>query len=316
MIPARKRFGSFVAAALLALLMLSPSIVRAADLPPAGRADELIKQGFQLRLQGKNQEALEVYSKAHQIAPSAKTLGQVGSVELALHRWLDAEAHIEQALARRDSAWLGVARNRAMLERALLDARRQIARVRIDGTAGADVSVDGRRVGRLPLAAPVHVAAGTIRIEATAAGRQPADRRIAVQGGEEATVALALAPAVPIMGAAPGPAPAPAVLVSAALPEARTPAWRKWSGGALIGAGAAAVGVGVGWLIVDGRPSCDASAGAVCKNLYDTKKQGWIAVAAGGVAAGAGATLLLWPSKARSATIVVAPDGIGLAGQF
>src|SRR5262245_5231569 len=90
--------------AIVAMLILAVSTARAGN-SPAGEADELIKQGFQLRLQGKNAEALELFEKAHRLAPSGKTLGQIGSVEVALRRWVEAEAHLEEALARRDSPW-------------------------------------------------------------------------------------------------------------------------------------------------------------------------------------------------------------------
>jgi hypothetical protein len=309
--------------ATMVAMLLVPAPARAAEAPtaPAAHADELIKQGFQLRLQGKNLEALDLFNKAHQVAPSAKTLGQIGSVEVALHRWLEAEAHLTDALARHDSPWVESPKNRGMLEKTLQEARKQIGRVRVTGTPGAEVFADGKRLGALPLTEPVHAVAGTVQMRATALGRQTAEKQVIVRGGEETSVALDLLPAgsigelpsIPIM---PEETSAPAVLVGAAPAPAPMPTWRKWSGRALVAAGAAAIGVGIGWVIVDGRPNCDAPPGAVCRHLHDTKTQGWIAIAAGGAAAGAGATLLLWPAKERTTAIVIAPGGIGLAGRF
>ena len=202
--PLKRALGFIFAVAMMVAMLLAPALVRAAE-APAAQADELVKQGFQLRLPGKNLEALELFNKAHQIAPSAKTLGQMGSVEVALHRWLEAEAHLTDALGRHDSPWVENPKNRGMLEKTLQEARKQIGRVRVTGTAGAEVFADGRRVGTLPLAEPVHAAAGTIRIRATAPGRQTAEKQVAVRGGEETSVALELLPVGSNRGAVLGP---------------------------------------------------------------------------------------------------------------
>src|SRR5690349_2291240 len=95
-----------VGVVVIGALTLSISIARAGD--PSSEADELIKQGFQLRLQAKNAEALELFARAHAIAPSGKTFAQMGVAEVALGHWVDAEAHLEAALARHDSPWTDV----------------------------------------------------------------------------------------------------------------------------------------------------------------------------------------------------------------
>src|SRR4051812_24241536 len=166
-----------VAGFLLSLLLVSAALVgeaRASD-PPAQRAqaDQLMRQGVELRRQTRNSEALEVFLKAQAIAPSASVLAQIGSVELSLGHWVDAEGHLEQALARHDAPWSDVPKNREMLERTLAEARKRIARIDVRGTQGGEVAIDGKRAGMLPLPAPVHVAAGTIRLTVKAAGRQP-----------------------------------------------------------------------------------------------------------------------------------------------
>jgi len=298
---------------IVGVVMLSLTGARAAD--PVTEADELIKQGFQLRLQGKTAEALEVFKKAHAISPSGKTLGQLGVAEAALRRWVDAEAHLREALARHDSPWTEVPKNREMLEKTLADVQKQIARVRLAGTPGAEVFVEGKSVGGLPMSEPLHVAAGNVRLRATAAGRMPVEKDMTVRGGEETVASLEL----PIAAPAAPPAPAPAALLAAApTPEHRRPAWRTWTGAALGAAGLAAAGTGIAWLIVDGRPTCDAPLGSVCQNLYDTKTQGWLAVGIGGAAAVAGATLLLWPGRDSTTRVGlnIGPSSLTLTGRF
>jgi hypothetical protein len=296
---------------IIGVVALSVAAARAAD--PAREADELIKQGFQLRLQGKNAEALQLFEKAHAMAPSGKTIAQIGVAEVALRRWVDAEAHLQDALVRHDSPWTDLPKNREMLEKTLAEARKQIALVRLSGTPGAEISVDGRRIGVLPIGDPIHVAAGTIRIRATAPGLQPVEKEVAARGGEETTTTLELSIAVAV------PAAAPPVLVAAEKPpQQRRSTWRTWTGMALGAVGLAAAGTGVAWLVVDGRPTCSAPAGSVCQNLYDTSTQGWLAVGIGVAALGSGATLLLWPERGGSARagLNVGPGALMLTGRF
>jgi hypothetical protein len=80
--------------------------------------------------------------------------------------------------------------------------------------------------------------------------------------------------------------------------------------------GLAAVGTGIAWVAIDGRTNCSPSPGGVCELVYDTKTLGWISIAAGAVAAGTGATLLLWKGKEATASAVVAPGMVSLRGRF
>lgn len=278
----------------VALVTLDHTVAHAAD-PSANQADELIKQGFQLRLQGKNVDALELFNRAHAISPSGKTLGQIGAVEAALRRWLDAETHLMDALGRHD-AWTDLPKNREMLEKTLADVRQQIARVRLVGTAGAEISIEGKRIGVLPIPDPVRVPAGTLRVRATASGRQVLEKELTARGGKEVTATIELALVAPSPPATP-----PALVATPSPPERSRSAWRGWTGALLGAAGLAAVGTGIAWLAMDSDPTCSAPSGAVCQNLYDTKTQGWAAIGVGVGVAGAGAALLLWPTRdARS----------------
>jgi len=161
-------------------------------------AAELLARGVELRLHGQHADALELFEKAYSIEPSGKALAQIGFAEIALRRWVDAEDHLAQALARHDSPWIEDPTNRKMLEKFLGDARAQVARVHLRGTPGAEVSIDGRRVGALPLAQPARVAAGRIRIVATAPGHEQLEKEVvAVADGSEVNVDLDLVPLPP-----------------------------------------------------------------------------------------------------------------------
>ena len=129
-----------------------------------------------------------------------------------------------------DSPWIETQRNHDMLEKTLADTRRHIGRVELRGTSGAQISINGKAVGILPISAPVHVAAGVVRIAATAAGRQGFDKSLTVAGGEDATLSIDLVPVV-VPSALP-PIGSPALQVQRS-GEATGPAWRRWTGGAL-----------------------------------------------------------------------------------
>jgi hypothetical protein len=275
----------------------------------AETVDRLIEQGVALRAQGKPEEALDTFAKAHALAPSARTLAQMGLAEGALHRWLAAEDHVTTALAAHDTPWIEVPRNRQALEQALLSIRAHIGEVRVIGPSGAQLTANGRPIGQLPLAAPLRLAEGPVRIEASAPGVVPAATRVAVLGWMQSTVVLQMAPlaAPPSTGAFPQPTPAD--------DDTGGRRWKTWTGWSLVGLSGAAIGTGVAWLAINGDPDCGAPAGSVCHHLYDTKTQGWVAVGAG-AAAGAAGAFLIWSVRRVPVGVAFGPGSLALVGRF
>lgn len=300
-------------ASILVVVLLTASAARGADAPNP-QVDDLINQGFQLRLQGKNAEALDLFLRAHALAPSSRTLGQIGSAELALHRWVDAETHLEDALSRKDGPW--IESHRASLEKSLAEAQDQIGHIEFHGPPGTDVTVDGRLVGTLPLPAPVHVGAGSAHVVAVAAGHVPLQEDIPVRGGESKTVNLVLLPSAPVAS----PTPATKLVQTTEPPRSSK---RRWLGGGLAVVGLTGVGLGIGWLTVDNRPTCDAPAGGICHHLYDTKTLGWVSLGLGAAITAAGVALVLWPSRHSSSVesphamaLSVGPSSVALTTAF
>jgi hypothetical protein len=275
--------------------------------PSADPAEALIEQGVKLRVEGKHADALELFTRAHALSPSARTLAQMGLAEGSLRRWLDAEGHLVAALDAHDTPWIENRRNREALEQALVSVRRHIGSVTVLGPEGAEVSVDGKAAGRLPLAAPLRLAEGDARIDGTAAGRKPATARVSVTGGETSTVILELPPEykVPILDAD---------LPVEAIP--RSPSrWKTWTGASLLGVSAAALATGIAWLAIDGRPTCDPPYGGTCYWVRDTKTQGWIAISAG-IAVGVAGGVLLWKGRTSEGHLVAGPGVVGATGTF
>jgi hypothetical protein len=190
---------------------------RTAAASPSDEAESLIRKGVEQRRRGDHAGALELFERASAVSPSARALAQRGLAESSLRRWVDAERHLRDALERHDSPWIEAKENRSILETALANVRTHLGGVRLQGTEGAEVMVNGQAAGRLPLSAPVRVPEGSARITAAAPGRRSAEREIVVRGGEEAVVRLELEseaaapppPAEPVAPAVHAPPPPP-----------------------------------------------------------------------------------------------------------
>ena len=231
-------------------------------------ADELIAQGLELRRESKPEQALEAFQKAHALAPSPRTLGQMGLVETSLERWLDAHTHLTASLSTPDDAW--VRKNRAFLDQALAVVVRHVGELAITGPAGTEVAVDGKRVGTLPAISPVRLAEGNAVVTANSAGFKDFSKTVAVAGGAKVALAIVLdpvdqRPAVALSAPAPLPASVP-VLTSA--DTYHRPAWKTWAGGGLLAAGAGLLGWGIVWLAVDGNDHCATGGGPSCNTVH------------------------------------------------
>jgi hypothetical protein len=226
---------------------------------PASEADRLIDRGVDLREEGKDLEALELFQRAYEMNKSPRAMAQIGLAQQALGRWVDAEASLAKAIAESKHPWIKT--RRAALESALAKVRERVGRVEILGTAGAQVAIDGRVAGTLPLTQPVSVVAGTIAVEVSGEGYLPVTRTVVVPAGGLAreTIELVKKPADPPKVAVEQPPPGPKTSTSdppKADVETVAPVDRG-GGGSLTtvafitgGAAVAAAGVGTTFLFV------------------------------------------------------------------
>jgi tetratricopeptide (TPR) repeat protein len=188
-------------------------------------ADALLKRGIELRRAGNDDEALVQFRRAYDTTASARALAQIGLAEQALGRWVDAGRDLQQALGQTDDAW--IVRNQRTLKAALATVQEHIGRLLVLGTpAGAGVAINGRRVGTLPLAGPIAVAAGDAVIALDAPGYITIARKVTVAGGALAreTIDLpeegpAVAPNNPASKTTDARVPAPPSLALAPPPE-------------------------------------------------------------------------------------------------
>lgn len=254
-------------------------------------ADRLIEQGVDLRSSGKDEEALALFEKARAIKETPRVLAQIGLAEQALGRWVEAEAHLEAALATKGDTW--IEKNRRALDQAVTKVRVRLGSLDIVGKVrGAEVRINGRLAGTLPLEKPARVVAGSVVVEVTAPGHWPLSRTVEVSAGgmvresmdlvakpAASTPPLAVDPTPPPSGpqtppvartpppgsepkAAPPPPPSPTTATS----EAKTGgggvrAILPWAaaGGAVVG-----LGVGIVGLVIRSGNIADYNDDTVC----------------------------------------------------
>jgi len=205
-------------------------------------ADKLIKHGVDLRKAHDDEAAAREFQKAYDLAHTPRAAGQLGLAEQALGRWEDAERHVAEAVHAPADPW--VAKNRAALDEALGTIQAHLGRVEVIGNPpGADVSINGREVGKLPLADAVRVSAGEVDIEVRLPGYVGAQRNVTIVGGQYQKVVIHLTKET-----VPGPEPKPANPEAAPAPlrpvdsgpaagPSSTRLALKWGAAGLAGAG-------------------------------------------------------------------------------
>lgn len=199
-------------------------------------ADGALRRGVELRARGDDEGALTAFRSAYALRPTAHARGQMALAELALGRWAEAEAHLREALEDRHDAW--IARHRPTLVEAAATIEGHLGSLEVRGdSAGAEVFLDGRAAGVLPLAAPLRVPAGRVVLEVRAAGYITAQRQVTVIAGQTAREEVALvAVEAPAVVRAPPPPPPPPIVPRVVEPVRSSP---------LRGLGVAAAGAAV-----------------------------------------------------------------------
>jgi hypothetical protein len=145
--------------------------------------DVLVSRGIQLRAQGKDNEALEAFQQAAKVDPgSVRVQVHLATVYQALGNWLLADEYLTQALSQQNHPY--VIRHRRVLDDAKRVIDENIGRLEVDGEPpGAEVRLNGRLVGSLPLAEPVRMTVGSYLLEVQRDGYYPMRRPIVLSGG-------------------------------------------------------------------------------------------------------------------------------------
>ncbi len=276
-------------------------------------ADAMISRGLELRREGKSLDALEMFQRAQAIAPSPRTLGQLGLAESAVDHWAEAEEHLATALQSSEDAW--VRKNHPALEQALTLVKTHVGQIALTGPAGATVLVSGKSIGTLPHPAPIRVSEGSAIVTATAPGFKQFMMSVPVEPGKETQLRIALDPVEVAAPAALSGRPTPGTDLRGR--DSR----RAWTGGTLLGVGAGVAAWGIVWIALDGHGasggSCSPGAPRGCVPVYNTKTVGWILTAAGAATAAVGGVVLYGARKnGGDVGLAFGPSSVMLGGHF
>lgn len=155
----------------------SPLLAGATD------AGALVKEGIVLRRKGDDAAALQKFEAAYQMDKSLRALAQMALAELALGRWPAAHDHLTEVLASSGNPW--VEKNRATLTDAVRVVGEHVGKLEVlGGFPGAEVRINGLSRGRLPLAGPLAIAAGSVSIEVCAPGYLSIQRTASIRAGQ------------------------------------------------------------------------------------------------------------------------------------
>jgi hypothetical protein len=196
----------------LGVVLIAASAQAQAD---AAEVEALIAKGNELRRAGTPGPALPYFRRAYELARTPRTTGQLGLAELAAGYPVEAEAHLATALESPNDP--GIVKYRQMLKDALTMARAQIGELSVQGApAGAEVVVNGRVVGALPLPSPVKLPARTTEVVVRAPGHSERREMVPIAGGQRHALTVTLETvekpiaSAPVVTTAPVPSPTPA----------------------------------------------------------------------------------------------------------
>jgi hypothetical protein len=304
----------------IVLLGLASSLNTAtAQLAPTSAADveRLIRRGTDLRRQGKDQEALPLFQKAHETASIPRTAAQLGLCEMQLGYWLAAEEHLGEALSGRTDAWMQ--KYRSVLEESLRRVQAQIGEMVVDGTpASAQVSINERPAsGRLPLG-PIRVVAGRVKVDLRAPGYESKGVTVTVPAKSQVRVSLDLQSIVAKASSTVAPGKEARSSMVAENSGRSKDGWptRKIVGASLIGTAILAVGGGATLVILDKHETCDAPVpGSMCLQRNQTRLAGWglVGLGAGLLTVGG---ILVYGNAQSSLALAASPASIALSGHF
>lgn len=200
--------------------------------------EPFIQRGIDLRKLGRDVEALAIFEDALLKAPNSVRLKvHLASTHQALGQWVEAERYLSEVLRQPDDSY--VRRHRETIEKAYEFVDQRLGSLDVVGEPdGADLVLSGRRIGRLPLAAPLRVPIGSYVLEVRKEGYYSVTRPVAIGGGTLLRETITLGPR-------PGPGPEyaePAAAAGGADEGRGSPRWLTWT---LTGTGLVSAAVSV-----------------------------------------------------------------------
>lgn len=178
--------------AILAFIAIGASFFASTE-AAAQSGELLIRQGVEARKAGRDQEAFGLFKQAYEILHSPRSAAQLGLCERALLDFLNASAHLTEAMAAKSDVW--VSSNRRTLAMALKDTQAHLVSVSVTGSpVGASVFVNETPAGKLPTVAATYVLPGKITINVKAPGHTELSEDYTRAAGETLEVLADLRP--------------------------------------------------------------------------------------------------------------------------
>jgi PEGA domain len=185
----------------------------------ADEQDALVKKGVELRRQGKEREALEMFQRAAAIRKTPRVMAQMAFAEQALGQWVKAEADLKAALESKSDPW--IVKNATVITAALNTIDSHLGSLEVWGTpAGAEVLLDGEVVGTFPSPGPFRLPLGEVTVTVRHTGYAEVTRAMQISRGALVRENIDLHAVRPLV---------------AVEPPAGTGAGQAGSGGAMLG---------------------------------------------------------------------------------
>lgn len=172
--------GVLAAAASAALLWGAPSPAQSREV------EALHARGNALRAEHRDAAALEVFRGLWTRTQEPRALARMALAEAALAHWVDAEAHLNEALEHGTDAWIRQNRGPLQEQRRLIASHVGALDVRC-AVRGAEVWINAARAGVLPSSRPLRVQAGQVTFDVRAPGYESVRRTVQITPGEQPT---------------------------------------------------------------------------------------------------------------------------------
>jgi hypothetical protein len=180
------------AVSLVLLALLAQAGSPSSDPEVKARAQVILKQGAQLYQQGAFADAMEKFEQAYAIFPSPKLFFNIGQANRELGRQVEAVAAFEKFLAEAGDASPSLT---SEAKRSVQELSPKIGKLLIDcPLSGAEVTVDGKPVGRTPITDLIRVMPGKHQVTATHPSAMPAIENVVVNAGTVETIVMRLRP--------------------------------------------------------------------------------------------------------------------------
>lgn len=191
--PASATPGAASSASPSASASASASATPSAGGPPTGTVEELFRRGNEFAKVDRWADAEPFYRAAWEQKKSYDIAGNLGLAEFQQNKWRDAAEHLSFAVKYFPAS--GKSANRELLDNVFAKVKAEVGAVDlIVNVPGAEVIVDGKKVGISPLGDTLFVDPGSRTIEVSLSGYEPAKETVLARKGDSKKLTITLTP--------------------------------------------------------------------------------------------------------------------------